>query len=126
MTKREAESFTAPYKFGRMGEALECTWGHTEWTATGSTAEEQPWADVQMDEGDGQLPVPPACDAQLPDGMHVEPELAADDAAIEPEVEEQVEVQVEEQGWSKRWYRRADGTWFYKYKKLKRALTEPN
>lgn len=124
MTKREAESFTAPYKFGRMGECS--SWGHSEWSATGSTEayHDVPAndVDVHMDDADQQLP-----HAFPADGMHVEPahaddaELAAVDAADAADPEPEQAEQQDWQGWSKRWFQRADGSWFYKHLKLKRA-----
>ena len=133
MTKREAESFTAPYKFGRMGEQLN-TWGHSEWTATGSAEayhhDVPANDDVQMEAAhdDQQLPHLPA------DDMHVEPAAAADDAHVHEPAEDadpaladddadavqEHDVQ-ERHGWSKRWFQRADGSWHYKFYRLKRA-----
>lgn len=116
MTKREAESFTAPYKFGRMGDS---SWGHSEWSATGSTEayHDVPAndVDVHMDDADQQLPHEPA--------RADDAELAAVDAADAADPEPEQAEQQDWQGWSKRWFQRADGSWFYKHFKLKRAAS---
>ena len=126
--------FPAPYKFRKIHESFD--WGHTEWTATGSAAHEDRPAYVEMPAGEEAGEDVQMDAEQLPVYEHaaaLQPEMPAeDDVQMNPgqlpEAAADPAPAVEVQEWSKRWHRRADGSWCYVYKKLKRpaAPAQPN
>ena len=128
--KRAAPSFDQSYKFRKI---VNEPWNHSTWTAIGPDLAEPQYDPTEHAAGEDEMAVD-AGNQQQPDQhlQHDEPAGEAaeqhegeddmtDDAANQHQPDQQLPHVHDETRWRKVWFQRADGSWFYEYRKRKMA-----